>query len=67
MDFPEPSVDERPTEESRKGGEAVRAPRTGGREPGWWRGSLPCKAEPPNSDLQKQRGWMECVLTASWT
>ena len=32
MDSLEPSVDERPTEEGRKGGEAVRATRTGGRE-----------------------------------
>ena len=31
---PEPSADERPTEEGRKGGEAVCAPRTGRREPG---------------------------------
>ena len=34
MECLEPSADERPTEEGRKGGEAVRAPRTGGREPG---------------------------------
>ena len=38
-DSPEPRVDKRPTEEGRKGGEAVSATRTGGREPGWWRGS----------------------------
>ena len=66
MDSPEPSIDERPTEEGRKGGEAVRATQTGGREPGRWRGSSPCKAE-PESGLQKQRGQMECVLTASGT
>ena len=36
---PEPSADERPTEEGKKGGEAVRAPRTGRREPEW-RGGL---------------------------
>ena len=42
---PEPSADERPTEKGRKGGEAVRAPRTGGREPGW-RGSLLAKQSP---------------------
>ena len=30
----EPSADERPTEEGRKGGEAVHATWTGGREPG---------------------------------
>ena len=34
----EPSANERPTEEGRKGGEAVHATRTGGREKGW-RGS----------------------------
>ena len=41
---PEPSADERPTEEGRKGGEAVRAPRTGGREPG--RRGTPAKQRP---------------------
>ena len=41
----EPSADERPTEEGRKGGEAVRAPRTGGREPGR-RGGSPAKQSP---------------------
>ena len=45
MDSPETSADERPTEEGRKGGEAVRAPRTGGREPGW-RGGPPAKQNP---------------------
>ena len=44
-DSPEPSADERPTEEGRKGGEAVRAARTGGREPGQ-RGSPPAKQSP---------------------
>ena len=43
-DSPEPSADERPTEEGRKGGEA-RATQTGGREPGW-RGSPPAKQRP---------------------
>ena len=42
---PEPSADERPTEEGTKGGEAVRAPQTGGRELGR-RGSLPAKRSP---------------------
>ena len=42
---PEPSADERPTEEGRKGGEAVRAPRTGGRELGR-RGGSPAKQSP---------------------
>ena len=55
-DSPEPSVDKRPTEEGRKGREAVRATRTGRREPGRWRGSPPGKEEPPKSGLQKWRG-----------
>ena len=42
----EPSVDNRSTEEGRKGGEAVSGTRTDGREPGQWRGSPPGKAEP---------------------
>ena len=33
MESLEPSADERPTEEGRKGGEVVRAARTGGSEP----------------------------------
>ena len=61
---PELSADETPTEEGRKGGEAVRAPRTGGREPGQ-RGTTG-QAE-PESGLQKRRGWTECVPTASRT
>ena len=65
MESPEPSADERPTEEGRKGGEAVHAPRTGGREPGRRRPAG--QAEPPESGLQKQRGWTECVPTASRT
>ena len=44
-DSPEPSTEERPTEEGRKGAEVVHATRTGGREPGWW-GSLPAKQRP---------------------
>ena len=44
-DSPEPSADERPTEEDRKGGEVVCATRTGGREPGQ-RGSPPAKQRP---------------------
>ena len=67
MDSPEPRVDKRPTEEGRKGREAVHITRTGGRDLGQWRGSPPSKAEPPKSDLQKQRGRMERVLTASGT
>ena len=56
MDSLEPSVHKRPTEEVRKGGEAVRTTRIGRREPGQWRGSLPGKAEPLKSGLQKQKG-----------
>ena len=37
----EPSIDERPTEEGRKGREAVCTTGTGGRDPGLWRGSQP--------------------------
>ena len=39
-DSPEPSVDKRSTEEGRKGGEAVCATLTGGREPGGEGGPL---------------------------
>ena len=52
-------------EEGRKGGEVVRAARTGGREPGQ-RGSLLAKQD-PESGLQKRRGQTECVPTASMT
>ena len=45
MDSLEPSVDQRLTEEGRKGGEAVRATWTGGREPGL-RGSQLAKQSP---------------------
>ena len=45
MESPEPNADERPTEEGRKGSEAVRAPRTGWREPGR-RGGSPAKQSP---------------------
>ena len=56
MDSLEPSVDERPMEEGRKGREAVRATRTGRRELGWWRGSQPTwQGTAPKSGLQKQR------------
>ena len=61
----EPSADERPTEEGRKGGEAVRAPRTGGRELGQ-RGSPPAKLS-PQVWLAKAEGPEECVPTASGT
>ena len=45
MESLEPSTDERPTEEGRKGGEAVHAPRTGRKEPGQ-RGGPPAKQSP---------------------
>ena len=68
MDSTEPSLDKRPMEESRKGGEVMHATRTGGREPGQWRGSQPTqKGKAPESGLQKQKGQTECVLTASRT
>ena len=65
MESLEPSADERPTEAGRKGGEAVCAPRTGGREPGW-RGGPPAK-QSPESGWQKWRGQTERVPTASGT
>ena len=45
MESPEPSADESPTEEGRKGSEAVRATWIGGRELGE-RGGLPAKQSP---------------------
>ena len=51
---PEPSAYERPTEEGRKVGEAVRAPWTGGREPGR-RGGSPAK-QSPRVGLAKAEG-----------
>ena len=45
MESPEPSADERPTELSRKGAEAVCPTGTSGRESGW-RGGLPAKQSP---------------------
>ena len=65
MESLEPSADERPTEEGRKGREAVRAAQTGGREPGW-RGGPPAK-QSPESGWQKWKGLRECVPTASGT
>ena len=62
---PEPSTDERPTEEGRKGGEAVHTPRTGGREPGR-RGGPPAK-QSPRIWLAKVEGPDKCVPTASRT
>ena len=62
---PEPSADERPMEEGRKDGEAVCAPRLAGGSRGGGAARRPSRA--PESGLQKQRGRMECVLTASGT
>ena len=57
-----------PTEEGRKGREAVCTTQTGGREPGWWRGSPPSKAEPPSlackSGVAKVEG-PDCVSSDS--
>ena len=51
----EPSIDERPMEEGRKGREAVHATRTGGREPGQWRGSQPTwQGRTPESGFQAE-------------
>ena len=65
MESLEPSADERPTEDGRKGREEVHATRTGGRELEQ-RGSLPAK-QSPESGWQKRRGRTDCVLTASAT
>ena len=46
MDSLEPSADERPKEEGRKGGEEVLATWTGGKQPGW-RGSPLAKQRRP--------------------
>ena len=56
MDSPEPSVDKRPMEEGRKGGDVVRATQTGRRELGWWRGNPLGKTELPKSGMQKWKG-----------
>ena len=51
---PEPSAEETPTEEGRKGGEAVCTPWTGGRDPGQ-RGGPPAK-QSPRVWLAKEEG-----------
>ena len=50
----EPSADERPTEEGRKGSEVVRTPRTGRREPGQKSG--PLAKQSPRVWLAKAEG-----------
>ena len=53
MDSQKPSIDKRPMEEGRKGGEVVCATQTEGREPGRWRGSQPTRqGRAPESGLQ---------------
>ena len=54
MESPEPSTDESPTEEGKKGSEAVHATRTGGREPGWRGG--PTAKQSPRVWLAKPEG-----------
>ena len=61
---PEPSADERPMEEGRKGGKVVRAPRTGWREPGW-RGSPPAK-QSPRVRLAKAEGPDRVCSDSKW-
>ena len=65
MESPEPRAEERPTEEGRKGGEAVRTAQTGGRALG--QSSSLLAKQSPESGWQKRRGQTECVLTASGT
>ena len=55
MESLEPSADERPTEEGRKGGEAVHAPWTGRREPGWRGGRQPSRV--PESGKSRGARW----------
>ena len=61
----EPSTDKRPTEESRKGGEAVHATWTGGREPGQWRGS-PLARQSPQVWLAKAEGLDGVCSDSQW-
>ena len=63
MDSLEPSVDKRPMEEGRKGGEAVRALRTGGRELGSG-GAARWARESPQVWLAKVEG-PDCVSSDS--
>ena len=64
-DSSEPSIDKRSMKEGRKGGEAVHATQTGGREPGQRGTCRPSRV--PESGLQKQKGRTECGQTASRT
>ena len=56
---------ERPTEEGRKGGEAVRAAQAVGGSRGGGAAHPPSRV--PESGWQKRRGQRECVPTASAT
>ena len=64
-DFPEPSLDEKPMEEGRKGGEVVALHGLAGGSQGG--GAAHQQSRAPESGLQKQRGQTECVRTASGT
>ena len=65
MESLEPSAEERSKEEGRKGGEAVRAPRTGGRDPGR-RGGSPAK-QSPRVWLAKAEGPGRPCSDSKWT
>ena len=65
MDSLEPNIDERPTEDGRKGHEAVHTTRTAGGSWGGRAAHRPSRVR--KSSLQKQRGRTECVPTASRT
>ena len=65
MDSLEPSAEERPMEEGRKGGEACALHGLAGGS--WGRGAARQPSRDPKSGLQKWRGWTECVLKASGT
>ena len=56
MDSPEPSIDKRPTEEGRKGGEVVHTTWTGGEGARAVEGQPTWQGRGPESGLQKWRG-----------
>ena len=65
MESLEPSADERPMEEGRKGGEAVQLHGLAGGSQG--RGAAHWQSRAPESGLQKQRGRTKWVQTAGGT
>ena len=65
MDSLEPSVDERPMEEGRKGGEAVRATWTGGRELGGG-GAARLTRQSPRVWLAKAEGPERVCSDSQW-